>query len=183
MRISDVLDESQINELNLGTANKSYQVGNVVGKGVRGIKQGWQNTKGALAAAKQGYNAGVAGIQGKNPYINAGVPPGQIDPTLNPNQPMGAGINPSTVPPTQNTPQTNIQSPAVKPPVARLPTINSPNVSGDVNSIKKAYGNLTPQERLELKHELEVIDDHDRIATGTNEHREEFYSKFLGKQL
>lgn len=186
MRISDVLNESQIEELNLGIADKSYRVGNVVGKGVRGLKTGWQNTQGAINAAKQGYKAGVAGIHGKNPYVNQEVPQGQMEPTSNPNPPSGA-VPKQSVQPAQATPPGQAPSntaPSVpKPRAATPPTINVPRVNGGVEGIKKAYGTLTPQERLELKHELEVIDDHDRIASGTNESKKEFYSNFLGKQI
>ena len=70
---------------------------------------------------------------------------------------------------------------------------SKPEISGeqpsqlvDINQIKTAYEKMTPEERAQLKSELEIIDDHDRLASGTNESRKrntrsvlEFQSKFL----
>lgn len=188
MRITEMFTESQIDELSLGTADKSYRVGNLAGRGVGAVKNAWNDTKGVFAAARQGYNAGKAGVN-KNPYINREVPNPQIEPTLNPNQPMAAGTpSPATAPQPQApttpapAPQNTATPGQVKPKVS-APRLNARPVGSDVESIKKAYTSLTPQERAELKQELDVLDDQDRLASGTNESRKEFYSRFLGQQL
>lgn len=48
-----------------------------------------------------------------------------------------------------------------------------PVVQGGLDGIKKAYSNLDPAERDQLKKDLDVIDDQDRLASGTNESLED----------
>jgi hypothetical protein len=80
--------------------------------------------------------------------------------------------------PEQSAPPANAGNPVT------APQLKSPPVAGNIESIKKAYAMLDAAERAELKNQLEIIDDQDRLASGTNESKTlQVYSKFLGIDL
>lgn len=102
------------------------------------------------------------------------------------------GVAKSTGAPTPAEPEATSATPAPEAP-ATTPTTpqqsTEPQVqpTSDFVKLKKSYEILSPQEREKLKQEFEIIDDHDRLATGTNESKKlksnkpvvEFHSKFL----
>jgi hypothetical protein len=88
--------------------------------------------------------------------------------------------------PTEAPPEpTKSAEPAAKPTVApTAPTLKSPPVAGNLGAITKAYSMLDPNERAELKKQLEIIDDQDRLASGTNESKlTKLHSNYLGIDL
>jgi hypothetical protein len=53
-----------------------------------------------------------------------------------------------------------------------------------LDGFKKMYSTLDPKERAALRDQLDIIDDQDRLASGTNESiSQPFVSKFLGIAL
>lgn len=103
-------------------------------------------------AVKKNYPRIVAAQKGRSlPQKSA-----QIEPTLEPEQP------------------------AASTPAPTAPEIKAPPVSGNIAAIVKAYSILDAKEREELKKQLEIVDDQERLATGTNESKLEVTSKFLG---
>jgi hypothetical protein len=68
-----------------------------------------------------------------------------------------------------------------KPPSA--PTMSGPAPT-TLDGFKKMYATLDPKERAALRDQLDIIDDQDRLASGTNESiSQPFVSKFLGITL
>jgi hypothetical protein len=114
------------------------------------------------AAVKKNYSKIVAAQQGKTARPGASTQP-------------AANAQPD---PEQSAPPANAGNPVT------TPQLKSPPVAGNVESIKKAYAMLDAAERAELKNQLEIIDDQDRLASGTNESKTlQVYSKFLGIDL
>jgi hypothetical protein len=114
------------------------------------------------AAVKKNYSKIVAAQQGKTARPNTSTQP-------------AANVQPD---PEQSAPPANAGNPVT------TPQLKSPPVAGNVESIKKAYAMLDAAERAELKNQLEIIDDQDRLASGTNESKTlQVYSKFLGIDL
>jgi hypothetical protein len=88
--------------------------------------------------------------------------------------------------PTETPPEpTKSAEPAAKPTAApTAPTLKSPPIAGNLGAITKAYSMLDPNERAELKKQLEIIDDQDRLASGTNESKlTKLHSNYLGIDL
>lgn len=82
------------------------------------------------------------------------------------------------------------EQPATPTPQAAAPTKapNAPTMSGPtpttLDGFKKMYSSLDTKEREELRNQLDIIDDQDRLASGTNESvNQPFVSKFLGITL
>ena len=96
----------------------------------------------------------------------------QVDPT-------GAADPEPSAPeqPSAPTPQAAPTKPASAPPMAGpAPTT--------LDGFKKMYSTLDPKERAALRDQLDIIDDQDRLASGTNESiGQPFVSKFLGITL
>jgi hypothetical protein len=114
------------------------------------------------AAVKKNYSKIVAAQQGKTVRPSA-----EKQPT--------AGAQPG---PEQAAPPADAGKPV------STPQLKSPPVAGNIESIKKAYAMLDAAERVELKNQLEIIDDQDRLASGTNESKtRQVHSKFLGIDL
>ena len=114
------------------------------------------------AAVKKNYSKIVAAQQGKSVRPSAEKQP-------------AAGTQPD---PEQSAPPANAGN------TVTTPQLKSPPVSGNIESIKKAYAMLDAAERAELKNQLEIIDDQDRLASGTNESKTlKIHSKFLGIDL
>jgi hypothetical protein len=115
------------------------------------------------AAVRKNYSRIVAAQQGRqlNPAPAAGGSPAPAPTT---------GGSPAPAPTTGGSPA---PAPA---PTRRVPA--------NVEAIKRAYSILDPDERAQLKKELDMIDDHDRLASGTNEAVvSKITSKFLGIDL
>lgn len=102
------------------------------------------------------------------------------------------GVAKGTGAPTPPEPTSTSATPAPESPATptapQQPTEPQVQPTSDFVKLKKSYEILSPQEREKLKQEFEIIDDHDRLATGTNESKKlksnktvlEFHSKFLG---
>jgi hypothetical protein len=127
----------------------------------------------AGAAVADGYlsgsQAGKAGarqsILGKGSPISNTAPDDQS--TATPQAVTTPVAQQPTVTPATTTPTSQ---PVAARPVTTAPTLKAPPVApGNLDSFKKSYSSLDPAEREQLKKDLEVIDDQDRLATGTNE--------------
>ena len=94
-------------------------------------------------------------------------------------EPTGAADPEPSAPeqPSAPTPQAAPTKPAGAPPMAGpAPTT--------LDGFKKMYSTLDPKERAALRDQLDIIDDQDRLASGTNESiGQPFVSKFLGITL
>ena len=82
------------------------------------------------------------------------------------------------------------EQPATPTPTAAAPSTppSAPSMSGPtpttLDGFKKMYATLDPKERAALRDQLDIIDDQDRLASGTNESiSQPFVSKFLGITL
>jgi len=82
------------------------------------------------------------------------------------------------------------EQPATPTPASAVPSTppSAPSMSGPtpttLDGFKKMYATLDPKERAALRDQLDIIDDQDRLASGTNESiSQPFVSKFLGITL
>jgi hypothetical protein len=111
------------------------------------------------AAVKKNYSKIVAAQQGRS-----------VKPSVEKQPSAGTQSDPE-----QSAPPANVGNPVT------APQLKSPPVAGNLESIKKAYAMLDAAERAELKKQLEIIDDQDRLASGTNESKiPKMQSRFLG---
>jgi hypothetical protein len=185
MRINELIVESQqIDELSLAGVGRGIgKAANMAGKAVGGA------VGGTVAAAKQ-FGSGVKqGYQGASNTVG-GVQPATTAPTQQTpttQQTAQGATTPATTAPTQQTAQgaPTATAPTQPAPAASPTQLKSPPVApGGLDGIKKAYSILDPNEKEQLKKDLEVIDDQDRLASGTNESRRVgMKSNFLGIDL
>lgn len=184
MRINELIVESQqIDEISLAGIGKGIgKAANVAGKAVGGA------VGGTVAAAKQ-FGSGVKqGYQGASNAVGGGQAP-TTAPAGTTSAPTGTApvttSAPQTTTPATTPPGTTQQQPAATAPVASPTQLKAPPVApGSLDGIKKAYSTLDPNEKEQLKKDLEVIDDQDRLASGTNESRRVgMKSNFLGIDL
>ena len=113
--------------------------------------------------------------------ISAG---GGTAPTASPGAPTSPGVPRTASPTTASSTTTAPASPTTTSTAPASPAPSAPKslpVAANLESIKKAYSLLEPAEREQLKKELEIIDDQERLASGTNE--SVGYSRFLGMKL
>ena len=80
------------------------------------------------------------------------------------------------------------EQPAAPAPQATTKPVAPPTMTGPtpttLDGFKKMYSTLDPKERAALRDQLDIIDDQDRLASGTNESiSQPFVSKFLGIAL
>lgn len=191
MRINELIVESNnLDEISLagigkGLGKAATGIGKTVGATIGGA--------GALGSAvKAGYQAGKAGarqsILGKGSSSSNAAPDDQqpvTTPTTSQQAAGGTAPNQSSADQLKQQldvayqqgqrhasqqPASTGSAPAAARPVAAAPTLKAPPVAlGNLDSFKKSYSSLDPAEREQLKKDLEVIDDQDRLATGTNE--------------
>jgi hypothetical protein len=181
MRINELIVESQqIDEISLAGIGKGIgKAANVAGKAVGGA------VGGTVAAAKQ-FGSGVKqGYQGASNAVG-GVQTPSTAPTGTTSAPTGSAPVATNAPqttPSSTAPAGTTQQPAT--PASNTTQLKAPPVvPGNLDGIKKAYSILDPNEKEQLKKDLEVIDDQDRLATGTNESRRVgMKSNFLGIDL
>jgi hypothetical protein len=93
----------------------------------------------------------------------------------------------NTTPPATNNTASTTAAPQASTQTAPAPQA-PPEVlaTADFEKLKKSYAMLSPKERDQLRNEFDIIDDHERLASGTNESRQltsEFHSKFLGTTI
>lgn len=171
MRINELIVESNnLDEISLagigkGLGKAATGIGKTVGATIGGA--------GALGSAvKAGYQAGKTGarqsILGKGSPSSNAAPDNQSTATP---QAVTTPVaqQPTVTPATAPTAAPTSQQAAARP-VTAAPTLKAPPVlPGNLDSFKKSYSSLDPAEREQLKKDLEVIDDQDRLATGTNE--------------
>ena len=99
----------------------------------------------------------------------------------------GRAVRPQVDPTDAATPEP--EQPATPTPAAAPSTpASAPSMSGPapttLDGFKKMYATLDPKERAALRDQLDIIDDQDRLASGTNESiSQPFVSKFLGITL
>lgn len=95
-------------------------------------------------------------------------------------EPTGTADPEPTTPAQSTTPMPQAAAPT-KP--ASAPTMSGPAPT-TLDGFKKMYSTLDPKERAALRDQLDIIDDQDRLASGTNESiNQPFVSKFLGIAL
>lgn len=144
-----------------------------------------------IVAAQKGRSFGKKQAEPEEPESNAGQQAfgnmasqltAKKEPELEPEQPGAQafgnmasqlGSKPSAPP----VPKSNV--PSLGAPTAKT----APSVAPSIDSIVKAYSNLDAAEREELKKQLEILDDQERMSTGTNESKTRVVSKFLGIEL
>jgi hypothetical protein len=170
-----------------------------------GVKQGYQGSKatvGGTSAPTQAATSAPAtsGTVPAPSQSTTGTPtPATNQPAVkrNPNNPddLGFGFDGNTGLPFKSQAERDAglakekaaaaaQSTTVSQPASPAPLNTPPVVPGSLDGIKKAYSILDPNEKEQLKKDLEVIDDQDRLATGTNESRRVgMKSNFLGIDL
>lgn len=119
------------------------------------------------AAVKKNYARIVAAQKGRT------IQPKSVQPAEQPEEPQQAATatDSGTAP---ETPQQ--QAPAA-------PQRSAPAVKPEIEAIKKAYSMLDQKSRDQLRNELDILDDQERLATGTNESKIKVMSKFLGREL
>jgi hypothetical protein len=189
MRINELLIENdQIDEISLGgvVGGAAERLGAVVG-----------GARGAWDKAKQGYAAGRAAVggnavpgdnQSKTSATTGTATPGPAGTTA----PAGTNAAPASNPvhnpalnptlnPTANSAASAAPAATATKPAAPAPMKAPPAVAGNLEGIKKTYSTLDPADREKLKQELEIIDDQDRLASGTNE--SVGFSRFLGMTI
>ena len=181
MRINELIVESQqIDELSLAGVGRGIgKAANMAGKAVGGA------VGGTVAAAKQ-FGSGVKqGYQGASNTVG-GVQSPSTAPTGTTAAPTPSATTSTPQATTTPTATSQPQSATPAPTTAASPTqLKAPPVApGSLDGIKKAYSTLDPNEKEQLKRDLEVIDDQDRLASGTNESRRVgMKSNFLGIDL
>ena len=119
------------------------------------------------AAVKKNYARIVAAQKGRTIQTKS------VQPAEQPEEPQQAATatDSGTAP---ETPQQ--QAPAA-------PQRPAPAVKPEIEAIKKAYSMLDQKSRDQLRNELDILDDQERLATGTNESKIKVMSKFLGREL
>ena len=171
----------------------------------QGVKQGYQGSKATVGGGTDPATSGTATAPTQSatsaPTTSAAPAPAANQPAVkrNPNNPddLGFGFDVDTGLPlkSQAEKDANIAkadaaekaaaaqqqtAPAASPAPLKAP----PAAPGGLDGIKKAYSTLDPNEKQQLKKDLEVIDDQDRLASGTNESRRVgMKSNFLGIDL
>jgi hypothetical protein len=114
-------------------------------------------------AVRKNYAKIVAAQQGRTARP-------QVEPT--------GSADPEPAAPEQPAPQATAPTKPVAPPTMTGPTPTT------LDGFKKMYSTLDPKERAALRDQLDIIDDQDRLASGTNESiNQPFVSKFLGIAL
>lgn len=187
MLIHEIINEDfQTDEGVLGS------IGRGVAAGIGGLAKGAGMVAGVGQGVKQAFQKGkatstahIAGDVPKQPKPVSG--PG--NPTydaeyarLTGKQPVAATQTSQTAPGSgQQQTSGNVQQPAAAQTPAKPAAGSSagPN-SGSLEQIKKSYELLSPQERTKLKQDLDIIDDQDRLASGTNENK--IYGKLLRRK-
>lgn len=151
MRINELITENtQVDEITLGGVGRGLAKGvGATAKGLGGIAGG---AAGAWSAAKQGYRAAKSAVSGEPQQTTA-------------QQPQATVQTPATP---AAKPTAPAQQPQAPQPVASAPK-PAAAPTGNLDAIKKTYASLDPSEREQLKKELDVIDDQERLATGTAE--------------
>lgn len=180
----------------------------------QGVKQGYQGSKAtvgggtdpAQAATGTPATSGTASAPTQSatsaPTTSAAPAPAANQPAVkrNPNNPddLGFGFDGYTGLPFKSqaerdaglakqkadASQAPAQSTTASQPASPAPLKAPPATPGGLDGIKKAYSTLDPNEKEQLKKDLEVIDDQDRLASGTNESRRVgMKSNFLGIDL
>lgn len=180
MRINELLSESQdleegpiLNKIGTG-------IGKAVGTATKGVGAVAGGIAGLGSAFKKGYQAGktTVGAAGDEPETDTTTAPqttqtapaasGTATPPTSPTTTAAPTAQPAAKPATTTAPAAAPSATAAKPTGAA--PLKAPPVAGSsLDSIKKLYSSLTPQEREQLKKDLDVIDDQDRLASGTNE--------------
>lgn len=98
-----------------------------------------------------------------------GVDPTLIDPAM---QTVGVEPTPAVADPAAATPATPAATPATPAAATTPPTTPTSGGAGllmSIDEIKSMYATMTDEERTKLSSELDIIDDQDRLSTGTNE--------------
>lgn len=177
----------------------------------QGVKQGYQGSKatvgGATAPTQAATGAPTTGSTTTAPTQAATSAPttsaapapaaNQTAVKRNPNNPddLGFGFDVDTGLPLKSQAEKNANiakadaaaaqaSTTASQPTSPAPLKAPPVAPGGLDGIKKAYSTLDPNEKQQLKKDLEVIDDQDRLASGTNESRRVgIKSSFLGIDL
>ena len=188
MRINELIVENEnLDEISLAGIGKGIaKSANVAGKAVgglargtidtakqfgQGMKQGWQGTKSVM---------GTDQTSADQPQTTTQQPTAQTQTTASAQSGRATtGKLPSEIRAEKQAAAAQVAQKQMAanqtPPTAAAPTTTAPQlksppvVPGNMDSFKKAYSVLDPNEREQLKKDLEVIDDQDRLATGTNE--------------
>lgn len=196
MRVKDILTEEQLDELSMGDIGRGIARG--AGKVAGGVGSLVGGVKGTASGMKQSYTAArdaayAAGKSSASPY-DYSTPAGNQSTTVNQpplSTPPASATQTATNPVSQTPPSTKPASTtpasqsAGKPAGAATapsagkqvqPTASPstqlkapPTAPGSFDNIKKMYSTLDNAEREQLKKELDILDDQDRLASGTNE--------------
>ncbi len=135
------------------------------------------------AAVKKNYARIVAAQKGRTIQTKS------VQPAEQPEEPQQAatatdsGTAPET--PQQQAPAAPQRPAPAAPqrPAPAAPQRPAPAVKPEIEAIKKAYSMLDQKSRDQLRNELDILDDQERLATGTNESKIKVMSKFLGREL
>ncbi len=126
-------------------------------------------------AVKKNYARIVAAQQGRT--VDRAEPTTTAEPEANA-EPAAPEVTPE--PAAAAAPEVN-PADATPPATPKPPELKAPPVAGNIGAITKAYSILDPKEREELRKQLDIIDDQDRLASGTNESKSgKVRSRFLG---
>lgn len=155
MRINEIiLENEQLDELSLAGIGRGIgRVATGVGKTVGGAVGG---ARAVGANIRTGYQKGYQGAQDS---VLARAFPTDDQRAQAARQAQRPGVT---------TPQPTAAAPTTQ--VAPAPTTQvRPAAPANLDGIKRAYSTLDPAAREKLKKDLEVIDDRERLATGSNE--------------
>lgn len=178
MRIDDILTEEQLDEISMRDVGRGIARG--AGKVAGGVGSLVGGAKGVASGMRQSYTtardaAYDSGRRNAGPASTTPTAGGQTTPPASTTQPASNPVSQSQgstqsasnpVSPSANPTSTTSSRPTASPSTQ----LNAPPIApGGLDNIKKMYSALTSTEREQLRKELDIIDDQDRLASGTNE--------------